>query len=729
MSASVDRHAASGSGQRAFCHHCGLPCGGAGGEGPAFCCSGCYLAWRIVGDQEEAGIPAAILVRLGIAGALALNVMMVSLVLYSEAIADIGGQAIHVFRWALLALSAPVLLILVPPYLVGAARELRQGRPNMDSLIAIGALAGFGVSAVHVAQGRGHIYFDTATMLLVLVTIGKLLEASAKTRAARDLKDLLQLAPPQARLLTEGGEREVPAASLQRGDRVRVRPGERVAADGVVAAGRSAVQEAALTGEPLPRPVAPGDGVYGGSVNGEGEITVEVTAGGEEALVAQIGRLVERAQRERAPAERAAARMAAAFIPTVLAISAGAFAYWLWRGEVARGGMSALAVLVVACPCALGLATPVAVSVALARAARQAVLIRSGEALEALAQVTAVFFDKTGTLTQGRPQLQQIVCGDGSCTEQEALSWLASLESSSEHVVGRAVVQAAAARGLPLGQTEAFLAFPGQGAWGRVRRGGESRELWAGTAALLSAQGINVNDTDLLPDTNATASILFVAWEGRVRAAAALADAPRSDAAAAIAELEQLGVEVAMLSGDRRPAVEHIARAVGLGRAEAGLTPDAKLERVRAARRRGAVVAVVGDGINDAPALAEADVGIAMGSGTDLAREVGDVVLLGEGLARLPWLLRLARAMRRTIRGNLRWAFGYNLVALTLAFSGLLHPLLAALIMLGSSLFVLRNSLRLGEEANPPDGWRAGRRGGAELEGTVSPQMHTDELG
>jgi heavy metal translocating P-type ATPase len=684
---------------RAFCHHCGLPCRGTAGEGPVFCCSGCYLAWRIVGDQEEAGIPAAILVRLGIAGALAMNVMMVSLVLYSDAITSIGGQAIHVFRWVLLALSAPVLLILAPPYLVGAARELRQGRPNVDSLIAIGALAGFGVSAVHVVQGRGHIYFDTATMLLVLVTVGKLLEASAKTRAARDLKDLLQLAPPQARLLTLGGEREVPAASLQRGDRVRVRPGERVPADGAVAAGRSAVQEAALTGEPLPRPVAPGDGVYGGSVNGEGEITVAVTAGGEEALVAQIGRLVDRAQRERAPVERLAARIAAAFIPTVLAIAAGAFAYWLWRGDAARGGMSALAVLVVACPCALGLATPVAVSVALARAARQAVLIRSGEALEALAQVTAVFFDKTGTLTQGRPQLQHIACSEGSCTEQEALSWLASLESSSEHVVGRAVVEAAAAQRLPLGQAEAFLAFPGQGAWGRVRRGAESRELWAGTPALLAAQGIDVPAADFPPGASATASLLFVAWEGQVRACAALADTPRPDAAAAVSELQQLGLEVAMLSGDRRPAAEHIARAVGLSRVEAELTPEAKLERVRAARRRGAVVAVVGDGINDAPALAEADAGIAMGSGTDLAREVGDVVLLGEGLTRIPWLLHLARAMRRTIRGNLLWAFGYNLVALTLAFFGLLHPLLAALVMLGSSLFVLRNSLRLGEEA------------------------------
>jgi len=686
---------------RAFCHHCGLPCHTSAAEGPVFCCSGCYLAWRIVGDQEEAGIPAAILVRLGIAGVLSMNVMMASLVLYSDAIAHIGPEAAHMFRWALLVLSAPVLALLAPPYLLGAVHELRQGRPNVDSLIAVGALAGFGVSAVHVVHGRGHVYFDTATMLLVLVTIGKLLEASAKTEASRNLKALRELAPPQAHLVTAAGEIEVPAASLASGDRVRVRPGDRVPADGTVESGRSTAQEAALTGEPLPRPVAPGDTVFGGSVNGEGEITVAVTASGGSALIAQIAHLVERAQMERAPAERLASRISAVFIPIVLALAVGAFGYWAWRGDAARGGMSALAVLVVACPCALGLATPVAISVALARAARQAVLIRSPEALETLGRISLVFFDKTGTLTQGRPALRQIVPADPACGEREVLSWLASLESASEHVIARALVEAALAQGLPLGRPLEFRAFPGEGAWGQVVLGSERRELWAGTPALLAAQGLDIPNGDRLAEPDSTSSLLLVAWGDRVRACVSVADTPRPDAAETVAGLRSLGVEVAMLSGDRRPAAEHIARAVGIARVEAQMTPAAKLDAVRAARTRGALVAVVGDGINDAPALAEADVGIAMGSGTDLAREVGEVVLLGEDLTRLPWVLRLARATRHTIRRNLLWAFGYNLIALTLAFGGYLHPLLAALIMLGSSLFVLRNSLRLAHQSAP----------------------------
>jgi len=690
---------------RALCHHCGLPIGSprrSAPDGRAFCCYGCYLARQIVGEQGEAGPAASILARLGVAGVLAMNVMMISLLLYSDALAGIGSQAIHAFRWALLGLSAPVLAILGVPFLLGATRELKQALPSIDSLIAVGALAGFGVSAAHVIQGRGPVYFDTATMLLVLVTLGKLLEASAKVEASKNVKALLQLAPPVARLLSAEGEKEVPASELRVGDRVRVKPGERVPADGLICAGASSVQEAALTGEFQPRACGPRDRVFGGSANGEGELTVEVTAAGDDALLAQIGRLVEQAQAQRAPVERLASRAATVFVPVVFVVAAGALGYWLWRGDAARGGMSALAVLVVACPCALGLATPLAICVALACAAREAVLVRSGEALETLAKVSRVFFDKTGTLTRGEPTLRAIACCAGaSCAENEALAWLGSLESGSEHVMARAVVAAAKARGLALGRVEGFRAFPGRGAAGRVELDGRSREILAGGLDWLAAEGMDGACVRELPAADPGETLLFVAWEGRVRARAAIADAPRPEAAETISALRQAGIGVTMLSGDRRSAAEHLAQAIGAPEVKAECTPEAKLEEVRGQRRSGQVIAVVGDGINDAPALAEANVGIAMGGGTDLAREVGDITLLGDGLLRIPWLVHLARRTYRVIRQNLAWAFGYNLVAMALAFFGLLHPLVAALAMLGSSFFVLHNSLRLSRQRAP----------------------------
>ena len=675
-----------------------------------FCCYGCSLAWRIVGDQNEAGTPALILVRLGVAGFLAMNVMMISLLLYSDAIAGIGSQAVSAFRIALAVLSAPVMLLLGLPFLSGAGRELRRGLPSMASLIAVGAFTGFGVSVVHVLQGRGHIYFDTATMLLVLTTFGKLLEASAKADAAKQLKALLELEPVIAHLLAGEEERDVPAHKLLPGHRVRVRPGEKIPADGLIRAGETSVQEAIVTGEFQPRPAGPGDTVLGGSANGEGEITVEVTAAAGDSRAAQIRRLAEEAQARRAPVERIAARTARVFVPMTIMVAAAAFGFWLWRGEAARAGMSALAVLVVACPCALGLATPLAITAALGRAAREGVLIRSGEALEELARVEEVLLDKTGTLTKGRPVVKEIVCCDPECSEGETLSWLASLESSSEHVIGRALGGAAREAGLRLGTVEGFRAFPGRGAAGEVALGGERRRVIAGSLDFLGSQQVDCSETRELPAVAPEATLVFVAWGGRLRARVSLSDSLREDAPAAVQRLRQLGLRVALLTGDRRAAAERLAREAGVEEVTADCLPEQKLAEVRAHRRRGVVVAVVGDGINDAPALAEADVGIAMGGGADLAREAGDIALLGEGLLRIPWMVGLSRHTYRIIRQNLGWAFGYNLVAMGFAFAGLLHPLIAALAMLGSSLFVLHNSLRLSKYAGalaPPDlTWR-----------------------
>jgi heavy metal translocating P-type ATPase len=711
------------TGGRALCHHCGLPVGPLGyqHEERRFCCCGCYLAWRIVGEQGQAGPLAGILARLGVAAVLAMNVMMISLLLYSDALAGIGREATEVFRWVLLGLSAPVLVILGWPFMPGAGRDLARGAVRMDSLIALGALASFGVSAVHVIQHRGHIYFDTATMLLVLVTLGKLLEASARVEASRALQDLVKLRPARARVIRGNDDFEVPAEQVAVGEQVRVRPGEQTPVDGVIVSGVSSVQEAALTGEFAPRVCGPGDRVFGGSVNGEGELVIEATAVGEGTLVDRVARLVQQAQAQRAPAERLADRAASIFVPLVVLAAAGAMGYWLWRGDGARGGMSALAVLVVACPCALGLATPLAVCVAIGRAARAGVLVRSGEALERLSQVTSMIFDKTGTLTEGRPVMQEIACCQGAaCGEDKALSWLASLESASEHVMAKSIVAAAGERGLVLGRVKDFRAFPGEGASGRVELNGAARQVWAGTLAFLSRHGMDTGGAAGGRQTegagaNSCPTEVLVGWEGQVMARACLSDAPRPEAAEAVRQLQQAGVAVTMLSGDRRAAAEDLARRVGIGDVKAERDPVAKVAEVRGQRERGrrrtpgflaalrmthggGLVAVVGDGINDAPALAEADVGIAMGGGTDLAREVGQVALLRDDLLRLPWAVRLARRTYRVIRQNLAWAFGYNLAAIALAFFGYLHPLVAALAMLGSSLFVLHNSLRLARE-------------------------------
>ncbi len=686
---------------RALCHHCGLPVGALNyrGQEHPFCCYGCYLAWRIVGEQGQAGPFSGILARLGIAGVLAMNVMMVSLLLYSDSLAGIGSEAIRVFRWVLLGLSLPVLAMLSPPFLRGAVRDLRQGQPRMDTLIAVGALASFGVSAAHVIENRGYIYFDTAAMLLVLVTVGRLLEASARVEASRALQELVQLKPPMARLIGQGGDQEIPVEQVRVGDRVRVRPGELVPADGVIRAGASSVHEAALTGEFHPRPCQPGDRVFGGSANGEGEIILEATAVGEGTLLDQIARLVREAQARRAPAERLADRAASVFVPLVFLIASGALGYWLWQGDAAKGGMSALAVLVVACPCALGLATPLAICVAIARAAREGVLVRAGEALEKLSRVSTVIFDKTGTLSEGLPTLREIACCPAAaCRQDEALAWLASLEGASEHIVARSIVSAATNRGLALGTTEGFRAFPGQGAQGRVVMNGTPRELWAGTPAFLEQHGIDISCAEALSDPEPADTLVFVAWEGRARARARLSDSPRPEAAQAVRELQQQRLAVMMLSGDRQSAAGHFGRAIGIAEVKAERNPAEKIAEVRAQKERGRVVAVVGDGINDAPALAEADVGIAMGGGTDLAREVGDVTLLRDRLLLIPWSLKLARSTYRVIRQNLLWAFGYNLAAIGLAFFGYLHPLIAALAMLGSSLFVIRNSLGLARQ-------------------------------
>lgn len=679
------------------CDYCGLAFRGSGyspGDGQRFCCYGCCLVQRIIGNQGDGGIAAWLLVRLGIGAFLAMNVMMLSMVLYFDPTGTLGADAVGGLRWAMAILATPAWLILSGPFVGGCAKDLGRGRLSTDSLIVTGSTAAYGVSMAHVIAGRGAVYFDTATMLLVIVTLGRLIEASAKARTAQALRDTMGMIPDTARVVRDGDELEIPAGEIEVGDMLVVRPGERIPADGRIVTGNCMIEEAAFTGEARPRSVGPGDRVFGGSVNCDGLITVEATAVGSDSLLSGIRRMVEQAEINLAPIERLTERAASVFLPLVWTLAIGSAVFWsLVRHDPEKAVLSGLAVLVVACPCALGLATPMAAAIAIGKAAGAGVLIRSSEVLEYLPKIDLVFFDKTGTLTDGRLHVTDILTADG-VSRDEALAWGGQLESASEHAIARAIVDAAETRGLPAGSVTDFQAFPGLGAEGLVAQDHEVRLITVGSLKLLSHRH-RVPD-ELALDAGDLYTTAFIGWDGVTRAAILLGDSPRPEARYLADELHAMGIESAVISGDGQAPTLRLADQLGIDLVYSEFSPGEKVEMIREARQMVAGgVAMVGDGINDAPALAEADVGIAIGGGTDLARESSDVTLVGDDLSRIPWLLDLARRTCRVIRRNLWWAFGYNAVAVCMAAMGFVHPLIAAAAMFASSFFVIANSMSL----------------------------------
>jgi Cu+-exporting ATPase len=581
-----------------------------------------------------------------------------------------------------------------------AWRAARHGSTNMHTLVALGTLAAFGYSVAATLwpelltshRIRPDLYYDSVLFILGFLLLGNSLETRARKRALNAVRTLAELEPAQAHIFKEGRELSVPTATVLPDDVVVLRPGERIPVDGIVLRGSTSVDESLLTGESQSVAKSAGDTLIAGSLNYDGALEYRATAVGAESRLGQILRLVEQAQSSRAPMQQLADRVSAIFVPAIVGLAIATFSAWSFF-DVSRAFAIAVAVLVVACPCAMGLAVPAALTVAIGRGAQLGVLFKGGEALERLAHVDTVLLDKTGTLTEGKPSVVAVLPADG-WTEDRLLQLAASAEQRSEHPLARAVMHAAEAHGLTLLPIERFHAAPGMGLAATVER----TDVLAGNARLFEQHGIVLPDLPI--ERGATA--LHIAHAGAYVGTLICRDTLREDAVSALRALDAMHLEPIMLTGDTAAASQPLAEALGIRKVYAGLSPEQKLERIRELQQQGARVLMVGDGINDAAAIAQADSGIGIGTGTELAREAGDAILLRSDLGAMVAALKLARATRRVMKQNLGWAVGYNLLAVPLAagalwatFGILLSPAVASAAMAFSSLSVLLNSLRL----------------------------------
>ena len=618
------------------------------------------------------------------------------------------------WQWLSLTLASPVVVWGAYPFHRAAWLNLRHGAATMDTLISLGVSAAYlwslyalfigeaGVTGMTMTfdlsltrgSGQHEIYLEVASAVTVFILAGRYFETRAKRQSGAALKALLELGAKEVAVLRDGVEQLEPVESLTKGDRFVVRPGEKVATDGVVVEGTSAIDASLLTGESVPVEVGPGDAVTGATVNAGGRLVVEATRVGADTQLARIGQLVTQAQSGKAPIQRLADRVSAVFVPIVIALSVATLGFWLgWGDGTATAFTAAVAVLIIACPCALGLATPTALLVGTGRGAQLGILIKGPEVLESTRRVDTVVLDKTGTVTTGAMALVDVIVVEGA-EESEVLRLVGGLEDASEHPIGRAIAAAARERVGALPGVESFQATRGLGVQGVI----DGHAVVAGQSRFMADWSLSVPPAlagakEAAEGLGQTA--VLAGWDGALRAVLVVADTVKPTSAQAIAELRELGLTPFLLTGDSREAAQAVARNVGIDNVLAEVLPEDKLEQIRSLQEDGRVVAMIGDGVNDAAALAQADLGLSMGTGSDAAIEASDLTLVRGDLRTAGDAIRLSRRTLRTIKGNLFWAFAYNVAALPLAAAGLLNPLIAGAAMAFSSVFVVSNSLRL----------------------------------
>lgn len=616
----------------------------------------------------------------------------------------------QVMLLAMFVLTAPAVFWVGNRFFAGAYKAAKQKTSDMNTLVAVGAFSAYAYSAAatffpHFFESAGvapHVYYDGAAMIITLILLGRLLEARAKGKTSSAIKKLMELKPKTAHILREGEELEVAVESLQAGDVVLVKPGEKVPVDGIVLSGQSTIDESMLTGESMPVAKETGQTVFAATMNKTGSFTFRATGVGSETMLAHIIRMVEEAQGSKAPIQRLADQVASVFVPVVFAIAFVTFGVWYLLpadASFSRALINFVSVLVIACPCALGLATPTAIMVGTGLGAQSGILIKGGEALEKIHQLTVIVFDKTGTLTRGEPEVTEVVAADG-LDERFVLAVAAALEKTSEHPLARAILRRAQTDQIVSAPAEQFLALSGMGARGVV----DGQLSLIGNRLLMNDQGVSI---DLPDDTtaileNSGKTVVYIASEQKIIGLIALADVPKASARQAVESLKRRGLKVAMVTGDNQGTAKSIADQLGIERVMAEVLPGSKAEEIRKLQAEGEVAAMVGDGINDAPALAAADVGIAIGAGTDVAIEAADITLIRDDLTAVPEAIALSFATMRVIKQNLFWAFIYNIIGIPIAagalypfFGILLNPEFAAAAMAASSVSVVSNSLRL----------------------------------
>ncbi|BBO87444.1 heavy metal translocating P-type ATPase [Desulfosarcina ovata] len=613
-------------------------------------------------------------------------------------------------NWLFLLLATPVQFYTGWDYYVSGLKSLRNKSANMDVLVALGSSTAYfySLAVLLLSSVGGHVYFETSAVIITLIKMGKLLEARSKGKTGNAIRKLMGLRPKTATVIRDDQELEIPIEQVRKGDRVRVRPGERIPVDGLVDQGASAVDESMLTGESIPVDKKMGDTVAAGTINGQGTLIFTATRVGRETALAQIIRLVQEAQGSKAPIQALADRVAAVFVPAIILIAVLVFAIWWWAvGDFVTAMIRMVAVLVIACPCALGLATPTAIMAGTGKGAEGGMLFKNSRALEGATHLTTVVLDKTGTITQGKPMVIDLIPNRSEgVTEEDLLRLSASVEQGSEHPLGRAVIEKAKLSGVTLFSAEAFVAHGGDGVSAEVN----GRDIRVGKPGWFGDQVglISEQTIDRISGLQAQGKTVMVAADANtLLGLIGVADQIKPDSPPAVERLKKMGLETVMLTGDNRQAAETIGREAGVDLVEAEVRPEEKAARVKALQTAGKRVAMVGDGINDAPALAQADVGFAIGSGTDVAIETADVILAAGSLNGVPRSITLSRATMATIRQNLFWAFFYNAVLIPVAAGALypfetlpmvlrqLHPILAALAMAFSSISVVSNSLRL----------------------------------